>query len=57
MVSDFSVAATRLWAVVLAESRLLGRVVVRVIANDVGNQHGVGQTVWDVELGAQFVGH
>ena len=57
MVSDFGVTTTSLRTVVLGERSLLGRVVVRVVADDVADQQGVGQTVRNVELGTQFVSH
>ena len=57
MIGDFSVTTTSLRTVVLAERGLLGRVVIRVIADNVADQQGVGQTVRNMELGAQFVRH
>nr|WP_241967328.1 hypothetical protein [Salmonella enterica] len=57
MVSNFSVTTACLRTIVLAESGLLGRVVIRVVADNVTNQQGVRQTVRNVELRAQFVRH
>nr|VXZ83549.1 Uncharacterised protein [Klebsiella pneumoniae] len=57
MIGDFSVTTTSLRTVVLAERGLLGRVVIRVIADNVADQQGVGQTVRNMELGTQFVRH
>lgn len=50
MVGDFSLAAARLRVVVLAESCLLGWGVICVVANDIGNQHGIGQPVRDMKF-------
>ena len=57
VIGDFSVTTTSLRTVVLAERGLLGRVVIRVIADNVADQRGVGQTVRNMELGTQFVRH
>lgn len=57
MVSNLSIAAACLRTVVLAEGGLLGWIVIRVVANHVTNQQSVGQTVWNVELRAQFMRH
>ncbi|MNZ88808.1 hypothetical protein D3C78_1077080 [compost metagenome] len=57
MVCDFCVATTSLRTVVLAKCCLLSRVVVSVITDNVRNQQGVRQTVRNVELRTQFVGH
>ena len=57
VVCDFSVTTTCLRTVVLAESSLLGWVVIRVITDNVADQQGVRQTVRDVELRTQFVSH
>ena len=54
---DLGVAAPGLGPVVLAEGGLLGGGVVGVVADDVGDQQGVGQAVRQVELGAQLVRH
>ncbi|STU71109.1 Uncharacterised protein [Klebsiella pneumoniae subsp. ozaenae] len=54
VIGDFSVTTTSLRTVVLAERGLLGRVVIRVIADNVADQQGVGQTVRNMELGAQL---
>ncbi len=52
VVSNFSVTTACLRTIVLAESGLLGRVVIRVIADNVTNQRGVRQTVeyWNTGL-------
>src|SRR5699024_159350 len=57
VVSNFSITTASLRTVILAECSLLGRVVVRVVANNVTNQQGVCQTVRNMELGTQFVRH
>ncbi|CZW08166.1 Uncharacterised protein [Enterobacter asburiae] len=57
VVCDFSVTTTRLRTVILAESSLLGWVVVSVITDNVADQQGVRQTVRNVELRTQLVRH
>ena len=57
MISNFRIATTGLWTVVLGEGSLLGWVVVSVVTNYVGDQQSVSQTVWDMELGTDLVRH
>ncbi len=53
----FQLTTARLRTVVLAESSLLGWVVVCVITDNVADQQGVRQTVRNVELRTQLVRH